>query len=321
MSYKKWYIGLTVLLLVFIYLFIQLFIASYKIQSSVQKINHTDTMLSRHVILITQELDNPYWKTIEQGAATAAKKYNMNLEYIGPVQINLNEQLDYFDKAIAAKADAIIVQGATDPRFVSLMNKANVQGIPVITVDTDSPDASKLTYVGTDNFASGKKLGELVVQAVKGNGKIGVIIGSNSAENQRQRLEGLLSLVKKYPNIQVVGIQSSDISQIKAAQQAEKMIKMNPDIDVIVGTSVLDGVGIAQTVKSLKKQRIKIFGFDDLPETIKAIKEREIQATIQQQPYMMGFNSIELLEQFFKKQTVPREKFTKIHVLNRGNVH
>jgi len=320
MSYKKWYIGLAILLLVFIYLFIQLLISSYKIQGSVQKINQTKTPAAYHVILITQELDNPYWKTIEQGAAAAARKFNMDLEYVGPTRINPTEQLNYFNKAIAAKADAILVQGMEDPEFTALMNEARIQRIPVVTVDTDASDTNRLTYVGTDNFSSGKKLGEMVVKSVKGKGKVGVIIGSNNAENHKQRLQGFLSIVKKYPSIQVVDIESSDISQIQAAQQADKIIKNNPDIDVLIGTSALDGVAIVQAVKSLKKGGIKVFGFDDLPETRKAIKQGDIQATIVQQPYRMGYDAIQLLEQHFKKQKIPANHFTEIHLLNRGNV-
>lgn len=277
-------------------------------------------MLARHVILITQELDNPYWKTIQHGAQVAAKKFKINLEYIGPTQINLSEQLDYFNKAIAAKADAIIVQGAPGPEFATLMNKATGKKIPVITVDTDAPNTKRLTYVGTDNFSSGVKLGELVMQAIKGKGKVGVIIGSSTAENHKQRLHGFLSVVKNDHNIQVVDIQSSNISQIQATQQAEKMIENYPDINVIIGTSALDGIAIVQAKKSLQKGHIQVFGFDDLPETRKAIKQGDMQATIVQQPYKMGYDSIKLLEQFFKKQKVPNNHFTKIHLFTRGNV-
>ncbi|MDQ0414064.1 substrate-binding domain-containing protein [Mesobacillus stamsii] len=320
MTIKKWHVGLVILLLVFIYLFIQLLFASAKIQSSVKKTNQFESASGPHVILITQELDNPYWKTIEQGAVDAAGKFNMNLEYIGPAHINPNEQLDYFHKAIAAKADAIMVQGTVGEEFASLMDEAMAQGIPVITVDTDAPGTRRLAYVGTDNFASGEKLGELVVKAQKGKGQVGVIIGSNTAENHKLRLQGFLSIVQHYPDIKVVDIQSSSISQILAEQQAEKMLKKNPEIQVLIGTSALDGVAIVQAAKTLKKDHIRVFGFDDLPETIFAIKQGKIEASIVQQPYRMGYDSIQMLDQFFKNQTVSTTRYTDIHILNRGNV-
>lgn len=42
MSYRKWYIWLALLLLIFVCLLIQLLIASYKIQSTVQTIRHAE---------------------------------------------------------------------------------------------------------------------------------------------------------------------------------------------------------------------------------------------------------------------------------------
>lgn len=42
-----------------------------------------------HLILISQELDNPYWRQVERGARSAAEKHGATLEYVGPVQANM----------------------------------------------------------------------------------------------------------------------------------------------------------------------------------------------------------------------------------------
>lgn len=310
------------IILIFGYVFGQLFTTSHKIQQSISKVNQaaaTDKQ-APHVVLIAQEVDNPYWRTVEKGARSAAKKYGVNLEYVGPIRINQKEQIEFIDKAIASKVDGILLQGSDDEEFLLAIQKAKQQGIPVFTVDTDSSVDKRKAYVGTDNYHSGQILGNLIARSIKGKGEIGIIIGSQSALNHELRLQGILSILKKYPEIKVQDIKTSNISQFQAAQQAEKMLKNDPGIQVIVGTSALDGVGIVQAVKGLNRNDVKVFGFDDLPETRKAIAAGSIEAVIVQEPYKMGFESIKLLNQFFKGEKIPQNTFTKIQVLDRTGI-
>ncbi|MEC2346439.1 substrate-binding domain-containing protein, partial [Paenibacillus barengoltzii] len=116
-----------------------------------------------HIVLIEQERYHPYWEMVEKGAAEAAEKYGIDIEFTGPVRNNMEEQLNLLEKAIAARVDAIIVQGLNEERFTPVINKAVRRGIPVVTIDTDAPNSQRLTYVGTDNLAAGERLGRLVV--------------------------------------------------------------------------------------------------------------------------------------------------------------
>ncbi|MCU9612714.1 sugar-binding protein [Caldibacillus lycopersici] len=322
MSHKRWTIGFIILFVLFLLLFIKFFIVSFNIQDSVQQLMSTSNSPSapKHVVLVSQELDNPYWRTIEEGARVAAEEHNIQLQYTGPIRINQEEQLEFLDQAIAEKVDGIIIQGANNPLFDALVKKASANNIPVITVDSDAPDTERITYVGTDNFGAGKKLGELTVELLGEKGEVGFIIGSDTAENHNQRLEGFLSVLENYPNIEVVDIQTSNISQIQAEQQAEKMLMQYPTIDAMVGTSALDGFGIVQAMEKVKREDIKVIGFDDVEGTKAAIQQGEIDATIVQRPYNMGYTSIELLADYFDGMQIQSRNFTEVKIVNIDNV-
>ncbi|KGE18604.1 sugar-binding protein [Paenibacillus wynnii] len=318
---KKWLAGVAVLFLVLAYLFIGFAHQSGKMGRIVQELHgHPGNLGHRyHIVLIEQERYHPYWEMVEKGAEKAAEKYGIDIEFTGPVRNNMDEQINLLEKAIAARVDAIIVQGLNGEKFTPVIDKAVQRGIPVITIDTDAPASKRLAYVGTDNVAAGESLGRLVVQTTGGSGKIGVIIGSELAENQLQRLNGLRNIVKQYENLEIVEVRSSNISHMEAIQQAADMLRVHPEINIMVGTSSTDALGVLQAAKSLKRDSLTIIGFDNQEATLAAIIRGEIKATIAQQPFLMGDTAVRLLHEHFQGKSLLPEYYTEVKVLDKHN--
>lgn len=321
MKDKKWTFALITLFIAFIYLLTQFVMSTFQIQSLVNQMSgsHVKKSSRVHFIMISQEMDNPFWRMVEKGARKAAAEQNMEMEYIGPLRINLEEQTKMLEKAIASKVDAILLQGVRNPDYTRLIDKAMNSGISVITIDADVPESKRAAYVGTDNVELGKRLGQLVVQHSDKNVALGIIQGSSLAENQRQRLDGFRSVISEYPGIRIIDIRSSNISRIEAAREAEIMLNEHPDINIMVGLSALDGVGIVQAAKNLKRGDLAIFGFDDVEETKQAIRHGDIKASVIQKPYTMGYSSVKLLEQYLRGTKLPDFYFTSIEVLGPHN--
>ncbi|WP_134701258.1 sugar-binding protein [Ammoniphilus sp. YIM 78166] len=321
MSDKKWKVGLIALSMIVIYLFIGFAINARTIDNVVALLRGAEVSSSQryHVVLIEQEQRHPYWQLIERGALDAAKIYDLELEYTGPVRNNMEEQIKLLEKAIASKVDGIIVQGLNDEKFTPVINKAIDKGIPVLTIDTDAPTSRRLTYVGTDNFRAGNRLGHMVVQATGGQGKIGVLIGSDKAENQMLRLNGLKHVIDQFPGLEIVAVRPSNISRIEAVEQAIAVLAQHPEIDTMVGTSALDALGMVQAKNHVGRYEIRIIGFDDLPETLDGIRKGEIVSTLAQKPYLMGYDSIRLLHDHFRGRPLPKEHYTEVEVINASH--
>ncbi|WP_010493522.1 substrate-binding domain-containing protein [Paenibacillus elgii] len=319
MSNRKWNLGLLLLFAIFACLLLQFVFSTLRIRELVRPLESgpPDGDSPRHIVLIPQELDNPYWRSIEQGAREAAREYGMELDYTGPFRINPAEQSRLLEKAIAAKADAILLQGIGDPQYRGLIDKAADRGIPVIAVDTDEPESRRLAYVGTDNKEAGKRMGELVAQASGGSGTIGVLIGSE-APNQRLRLEGFRSVISRYPKLEIAEVRSSNISRLQAAEQAAAMLSAQPQTGYLVGFSALDGPGMLEAAGRVRPQGLRIFAFDDLPETTEGIRQCKLAATIVQQPRQMGFDAVALLHDYFQEKTPQPQHYTATSVLDRS---
>ncbi|NQX61679.1 substrate-binding domain-containing protein [Paenibacillus qinlingensis] len=319
MRNKGWTFGLLGLFLVFCYVMLQFLISTMHIGQLVGQMephSEAEKPLFKHIVLIAQELDNPFWRTVEKGASEAAASRGMKIDYLGPIRINPEEQMSLLEKSIAAKPDALLVQGIKEPQYDLLISKAIDQGIPVITLDADEPNSRRLTYVGTDNREAGRRMGELVAGAATGKGRIGVIIGSEQAENQQQRLEGFRDGIADMPHFEIIDIRSSHISRIQAAKQAEAMLKQYPAIQTMVGFSSLDAAGIAEGVKAAHRDGTLVFGFDDVAATKQGISQGSIKASIVQQPYEIGSLAVQLLASHFLGSALPPQEVTGTYILD-----
>ncbi|OBY76792.1 LacI family transcriptional regulator [Paenibacillus sp. KS1] len=321
MAKRKWIIGLIVLAAIFGYVIVRFLSSTLAIERLVGQLETgTDAgqqQLNKHVVLIAQELDNPFWRTVEQGAKEAAAQRGMEIEYTGPIRINPSEQMRLLAKAIASKPDAILTQGINEPRYNELVGRAMDQGIPVITVDSDAPDSKRFAYVGTDNRAAGVQMGELVVHGSAYKGKIGVILGSEQADNQRKRLEGFRSIIDKASGYEIVDVRSSNISRIEAAKQTKLMLSEHPDIRTIIGFSAWDAAGIVEGLQAANKGKINVFGFDDVEATRRAIAHGDIVATLVQQPREIGAEAVSILQQIFAGEPYAATQYTSTKVLEQ----
>ncbi|CAN7757586.1 substrate-binding domain-containing protein [Paenibacillus sp. LjRoot153] len=318
MRNRSWTLGLLGLFLVFCYVMLQFLKSTVHIGRLVGQMEpHSEVEEPfKHVVLIAQELDNPFWRTVEKGAGEAAASRGMMIDYLGPIRINPAEQTTLLEKSIAAKPDALLVQGIKEPQYDMLIGKAIDQGIPVITLDADEPASRRLTYVGTDNREAGRQIGELVARAAIGKGRIGVIIGSEQAENQQQRLEGFRAAIANTPYFEMIDIRASNISRIQAAKHTEAMLKQYPAIQTMVGFSSLDAAGIVEGVKAAHREGTLVFGFDDLAATRQGISQGTIKASIVQQPHEIGSVAVQLLASFFKGGALPQQHVTGTYILD-----
>jgi ribose transport system substrate-binding protein len=70
-----------------------------------------------------------------------------------------------------------------------------------------------------------------------------------------------------------------------------------------------------------KKGAVKVFAFDDLPDTIKGVKDGFIQGIMVQRPVTMGKLAVEnLVAQITGQETAPKDIDTGVTVVDASNL-
>ena len=261
-------------------------------------------------VFLPKSLNNPYWVDARKGMEDAAAKLGVEAKFLGPDTDDAAAQVAIFDSILATKPAGIAIS-PNDPASVrDNIAKATAAGIPVIAWDGPVPDSDVLGYIGTDNFAAGTQAGEALAKSVGEKGKVAVVIGSLSAVNLNQRLDGVKKALSKYPDIELVATQVSGESIATAQSASETILQANPDLAGFIGIGGSDLPGIAGALKSADKcGKVKAVGFDVVPQGIEGMKGGCVDALISQKPFGMTAQALQILVDFHAKTSKLEDNF------------
>ncbi len=292
-------------------------ILSYFTFVAAKKAFHSDFQLPKtttsnteqyRLVLITQELDTPFWDKVSKGAIEQAQKERAILEVWGSYGHNQDDFLKKIEIAIHSKVDGVIVQGLDSDEFKSLTKvKAASSGIPIITVANDVPMTESLrkTYVGSDQYLAGKMLAEHLLSDMGSKGKI-IILGDSKQEYyQEQRLQGIIEVLKEYPNVQSLYKETTETKE-QVLATTRNLMNQWPDVDAFIAVNANNAGAMIQEIgKRSQVEPYHIYSFDDGPETLSLLKQGKIDGMLEQSPQLMGERSVNLLMKWLKNETVP----------------
>jgi ribose transport system substrate-binding protein len=248
-------------------------------------------------VLVTANVNLPYWQEAQAGLTDIGKTTGVKVEMVGPPTLSPSEELSEFQKVVAQNPAGIMVSASDPALFKESINKAVLQGIPVICMDSDSPDSRRVLFIGTDNFRAGQKSAKRMVDLLSGQGRI-VLIGLPGQFNTEERTRGVNDVLKSYPGIKIVAT-IDDHGDPRAAYDGISDLLQNKKekIDGIICLEASGGPGAADVLHLLDMTgKIKIVAFDKDPQTLDAIERGWITASVVQKPYLMAFYGVRLLD-------------------------
>ena len=230
---------------------------------------------------------DPFFKAMELGARNKAKELGVNLMWQGSASdYSPQTQMPFVDAALTNGVDALILV-PTDPNSMQpAVARAESMKIPVITVDTTVTDQSYLTsFITGDNVDGGHKAAETLADLIGRKGKVFIMSGSPSATTDVARENGFREAIKKFPDIEVVGIQYANSQPATATSAVNTILLKYSDL---AGIFALDGTSGTGTVAALrnanKAGQVKLVGYDAYKAEVDALKEGIFTALVAQQP-------------------------------------
>jgi ribose transport system substrate-binding protein len=254
-----------------------------------------------YYVLSTANKSIPYWKTAAAGFFEATRQMKVKSEVVGPDNYDPNAQRDELRRVLAKKPAGILLC-ATDPElFKSEIDSAISQGIPVITIDTDSPNSNRLFPIGTNNYQVGQMGGEVAAKALNGKGNVIVFTMPNQV-NLEERLNGYRKAFEKYPGIKIARVVDIKGDPRIAFDQAQAAIDQKEPIDGFICLEAQAGEEVATVISNNKATNKVIVAMDTDDKTLDWIKKGVIVATIAQKPYTMGYVGVKMLDDYHHSQ-------------------
>ncbi len=204
------------------------------------------------------------------------------------------EQRRIIDDLLTRGVAGITVSVIDPANSRDLLNRAASQAV-LFTSDSDAADTDRMLYVGTDNVAAGEQAGELIKQSLPDGGKIMLFVGTMGAANAQERVQGIKNVLEG-GNIEIIDIRTDEVDFARAKRNVEDTLTTYPDIDGLVGLWSYNTPQIVEAVKAAGKDgQVKIIGFDEDPVTLRGIADGVVDATVVQQPYEFGYQSMMLM--------------------------
>ena len=276
------------------------------------------------VVFITNSTSD-FWKIARKGTEKAdAELSDVAVSFETTNTGAVDEQNGLIRHALdAEEADAIAVSPVDPTAQKTVINNAAKRAL-VVTQDSDAPDTDRALYIGADNRAAGHQAGDLIKKALPQGGKIMVFVGKREVQNAKDRFEGLKEALQG-SNIVVLDLMTDDADAGNARNNAYEALKKNPDIAGMVGLWSYNGPAIVQALRPEGKLgKVQIVCFDDDRDTLTAVKEGSIFATVAQQPFEYGYRAVTTVEKILKgdRSVIPANKiiFIPTVVIQKNNV-
>jgi len=272
------------------------------------------------IVLVTNG-NSDWWSAVEQGMKDAGTEFKADVEMKrNGENAGTEGQIRLLEEALSAsdiKGVAVSAVEADAPGIADALRKLKDAGKFVITIDSDiAPSAAETRrfYIGTDNAKAGEIAGKAAATLRPQGGTVAVFVGTASAANARARLEGFYNgagpkFVK--PPVEIF----EDQADMNRAQTfAQDAITKHPDTGVMLGLYSYNAPRIASEVAKVPEFRKKttVVTFDLDEQAVAHLEKGEIDVSVCQNPYEIGFQSVKVLKALIddKKATV-EEMFPK----------
>src|SRR5256714_1254612 len=265
-----------------------------------------------------------FWTIARRGCEKADQELDdVEVEFKIPGEGSAAEQKRIVDDLLAKGIDGIAISPVDPVNQTQMLNDLAKQ-VLVLTQDSDAPQSNRACYLGTDNRAAGRQAGELIKEALPAGGKIMVFVGKSDAQNAKERYEGIKEALAG-SKVTIIGLRTDDTDLVRAKANVSDTLVKSPDIAGLVGLWSYNGPAILNAVKDAGKVgQVKIVCFDEDDQTLAGIKAGGIYATVVQQPFEFGYQSIVMMAKVLRgdKSGIPASKqvFIPTQAIRRNDV-
>jgi ribose transport system substrate-binding protein len=251
-----------------------------------------------------------YWTIARKGVEQAGREMpNVDAEVKIPGEGTAAEQKRIIDDLLARGVDGMAISPVDPDNQIQLINDATKQAL-VLTQDSDAPKSERACYIGTDNVAAGRQAGQLIKEALPQGGKIMIFVGNLDARNAQERYQGIKEALQG-SNIEILDVRTDGGDRARAKSNVADTLVKYSDVAALVGLWSYNGPAIVNAIKDAGKVgQVKIICFDEEDETLAGVKSGAIYATVVQQPYEFGYQSVKMMAKILSgdKSGIPATK-------------
>lgn len=246
------------------------------------------------IAMMPKAKGDPYFISCRKGAEDAAKELGAELLWDGPTDLDPAKQNEVVEAWITRGVDVIAVSVENKEGISTVLRKARSKGIKVVSWDADAEKDARDFFVDQATPQGiGETLTDEAARIMGGKGEFAIITASLSAANQNEWIKFIKQrLAEKYPDMQLVAIQPSEGDRDRAFQETQNVLKVYPNVKLVMGIAAPAVPGIAEAVKQSARKDVKVTGLS-LPNMCKPyIKEGIVDSIVLWNTLDLGYLTV-----------------------------
>ncbi len=228
------------------------------------------------------------WNFFEYHLRVKARLAGVELIY-RPIS-NIGEQIAEIESLLRENVDVLLFRPVAtyDAGLLAILERAQSEGVHLISIDGVPGGTTGMCSVSADNFGGQAKLAEYTFNKIGGKGKIAYLQGDLRTAAGVQRNKGLQSVLRRFPDIDLVFTEAFDWSStlpnyLQGRDMAMAALHAHPDLDAIISATDEGGLGVNTVLGQLGyRGKIIVTGFDGMPEGITAVGIGDLEVTASQ---------------------------------------
>jgi ribose transport system substrate-binding protein len=276
------------------------------------------------IALIMKSLANEFFSTMAEGAkqhqAGHAERYDLIVNGIKDER-DLARQVGLVEEMIAQQVDAIVIAPADSKALVSVLKRAQSAGIVVVNIDNKLDEAVlseagvQIPFVGPDNRAGARLVGEYLATRLTAGDPVGVLEGIRTAFNGQQRRLGFEDAMQA-AGMKIVDSQSAQWEMDMANRVASAMLSEHAEIKALLCSNDSMALGALAAVKAAGRSgQVLIVGFDNISAIQAAIRDGAVLATADQHGDQLAVYGIEYALELLQGAASPADKQTPVDLV------
>ncbi len=258
-----------------------------------------------------------FWAIVRNGVTSAARRYDVLVDYRAPDVYSLARMSAMIDEAVATRPDGLVVSIPEDG-LAPAIRRAVQAGIPVVSINSGSDifrSLGVLAHVGQIEDRAGLEAGRrLAASGVRRALCVNQQVGNRGLDARCAGLERAMR--DAGGSSRVLGVaDDSPATPVRIARAVAA-----GGIQGILATNSLSGLAAA---KGLGTTDVKIGTFDLTPDVLDAVQRGALSFAIDQQPYLQGYLPVEMLALRARYGLLPSEGdviATGPHFVTRADV-
>jgi len=263
------------------------------------------------ILMAVPDLAFPFFvHMVDQGKDEANKLGNIEL-IIGDGQRSSPKETADVEAAITKGVDGIVISPNDADALAPGLQEAVDAKVPVVTIDRRvNKVPGILGHVGADNVKGGQAQGELVEKLFPNGCTVMNLQGQSGSSPAIDRNKGLHDVLDKAKDkYKIVFEDTAGFDRAKGLSMTESALaSMSKPPDVIVCANDDMALGALEALKARNLLgKVKLLGFDALPEALGQIKAGNMTATIEQMPGGQVKGALDTLVSFIREGKKPAE--------------